>query len=48
MARTPGSKNRSPEEIKRDANIDLLKAKLKIAEQKRKAEQAKKRQEGNQ
>ena len=41
MPRTVGSKNRTAEEIKADAEIALLKAKLKVAEQKRKDQKAK-------
>jgi hypothetical protein len=42
MTRPIGSKNRTAEQIKRDAEIEILKAKIKIAEQKKKAEKAKK------
>ena len=45
MARPRGSTNRTPAEIKRDAEIELLKAKLKEAEHKKKLEQQKKKQQ---
>lgn len=42
MARTAGSKNRTPEQLKLDAEIALAKARVKILEQKKKAEMQKK------
>lgn len=45
MGRPVGSKNRTPAEIKRDAEIELLKAKLREAEHKKKEEQKKKKEE---
>jgi hypothetical protein len=44
MARPIGSKNRTPAELKRDAEIVLAKAKLRILEDKKKAELQKKKQ----
>lgn len=45
MARPVGSKNRTPEEIKRDARIEHLKAEIKILEQKKKEEKKRKEEE---
>jgi hypothetical protein len=44
MARPVGSKNRTPEEIMRDAEIEKTKAKLKLLEQKKAQEKEKKRE----
>ncbi|NDP64787.1 hypothetical protein [Polaromonas sp.] len=38
MAKPVGTKNRTPAEIKRDAELDLAKAKVKILEAKKKQE----------
>ena len=46
--RPPGSKNRTPAELKRDAEIALAKAKLKILEQKKAEELRKKQQQKSQ
>ena len=43
IGRPPGSKNRTPAEIKRDAELALAKAKVKILEEKKRAEDEKKR-----
>ena len=43
MSRPVGSKNRTAAEIKRDAEIDLAKAKVKILEAKKKKEDADKK-----
>jgi hypothetical protein len=45
MARTVGSKNRTPAELKRDAEIALAKARVKILEEKKRAEMQKKQQQ---